>query len=183
MAGRSPCGAAAIREARAAEIYTAILGESAVGDYRARRSRSRGMRNGSRSDSVFTTYFPTRTGFLVDLLRQNDLYPPVEAPEFSQHGGNVASGFELGILEPPARFTIQPTAPTRARCGRVLPHAAAPTPHRFRYPRLGGGQSARFRQWRSVRLDREATFRRRSGGGGQSRRFRIDDNLAGPWKT
>ena len=95
----TPARTAAIWEARATEIYSAIIGESARwGDYR-RRSEpfTRDVEWQQERDRLLTTYFPTRTDFLVDLLKQNDLYPDLDAPVFNEHGGILPTGFELII--------------------------------------------------------------------------------------
>ena len=57
-------------------------------------------------DRLLTDYFPTRTQVLLTQLREDDLYPAVEAPDFSQHGGEVAAGFSLSISNPNANGTI-----------------------------------------------------------------------------
>ena len=90
-------GAAAIWEARANEISLAIIGESARwGDFR-RPSRpyTRDVEWQVERERLLTTYFPTRTEFLVELLRRNGLYPEVDAPIFSTRGPVVEPGFEL----------------------------------------------------------------------------------------
>ena len=86
-------------ETRANEIYSAIIGESARwGDYR--RSNLPFTRDAEWQDErnrLLTTYFPTRSDFVVDLLRNNDLYPSADAPVFSQHGGEIPAGFLLSM--------------------------------------------------------------------------------------
>jgi hypothetical protein len=46
---------------------------------------------------LFTQVFPTRTEVFVQQCRANGLYPAVEAPVFTQHGGNVNNGFALRL--------------------------------------------------------------------------------------
>ena len=48
-------------------------------------------------DRLIDTYFPARTEVLLAQLRADDLYPAIGAPEFSQHGGEVAAGFPLAM--------------------------------------------------------------------------------------
>ena len=86
----TPARAAAIWEARAEEIYTAIIGESARwGDYRrASRPFTRDVEWQRERNRLLTTYFPTRTAFLVDLLRQNGLYPKYRRSHFQRTRGH-----------------------------------------------------------------------------------------------
>ena len=95
----TPDRVAEIWETRAHEIYTAIIGESARwGDFRrANLPFTRDAEWQDERNRLLTTYFPTRNEFVVDLLRQNDLYPSVDAPVFSQHGGAVPSDFNLAM--------------------------------------------------------------------------------------
>lgn len=46
---------------------------------------------------LLTTYFPTRTDFLVNLLRQYDLFPGIDAPVYSTHGGILPSDPQVSI--------------------------------------------------------------------------------------
>jgi hypothetical protein len=87
----TPHNSAAIWEVRANEIYTAIIGESARwGDYRrAELPFTRNAEWEQERTRLLTTYFPTRTKFLLNLLRSNDLYPDIDAPEFNQRGGTI----------------------------------------------------------------------------------------------
>ena len=43
------------------------------------------------------SYLATRNDFMIERFRAIDLYPPIDAPIFSQHGGAVAAGFNLAI--------------------------------------------------------------------------------------
>lgn len=43
------------------------------------------------------TYLTTRNDFMIERFRAINLYPSIDAPLFSQHGGPVASGFNLSI--------------------------------------------------------------------------------------
>ena len=113
-------------EVRADEIYSAIIGESARwGDFR--RSNQPFTRDNEWQDErnrLLTTYFPTRSDFLVDLLRNNDLYPDTDAPIFNQHGGSVPVAFNLGITttEGDIHFTTDGSDP-RMVGGNVNPNA------------------------------------------------------------
>jgi hypothetical protein len=46
-------------------------------------------------DREMTIWFPQRSDILVNQLRSNSLYPDLEAPIFSQHGGNIPGEFHL----------------------------------------------------------------------------------------
>ncbi|MEE2807883.1 MAG: lamin tail domain-containing protein [Verrucomicrobiota bacterium] len=51
-------------------------------------------------DRLLTDFFPERTRVLLSQLKIQSLYPSVEAPIFSQYGGNVESNFILKFGEP-----------------------------------------------------------------------------------
>ncbi len=46
------------------------------------------------------TYFPARTNIVFNQLKSQDLYPDTAAPGYNQHGGQVASGFNLSMSAP-----------------------------------------------------------------------------------
>ena len=46
---------------------------------------------------LITSYFPQRTASFLAQLRTAGLYPNINAPAFTQHGGRVPSGYSLGI--------------------------------------------------------------------------------------
>ncbi len=98
----TPQAAAARWQARADEIYTAIVAESARwGDFR--RPDDPYTRDGQwqmELDRLTTTYFPQRTDILLEDLRAAELYPLLEAPAFNQHGGVIANGFVLEMTAP-----------------------------------------------------------------------------------
>lgn len=52
------------------------------------------------------TYMPARHDTVIAQLRNRNLYPATDAPDFSQHGGLVASGYNLTISNPNAGGTI-----------------------------------------------------------------------------
>ena len=91
--------------ARAAEIELAIIAESARwGD--AKRSTPLTKTNWENVvNATVANYFPQRTAIVLEQFRNTvlrdstpaPLYPAVEAPTFSQHGGQVAQGFPLFI--------------------------------------------------------------------------------------
>lgn len=59
------------------------------------------------------TYIPGRTATVLGQLQSQNLYPSVEAPGFNQHGGNVASGFQLTMSAPAGTiyYTLDGTDP------------------------------------------------------------------------
>lgn len=122
----TPERAEAIWEVRANEIYSAIIGESARwGDYRrASRPFTRDAEWQDERNRLLTTYFPTRTDFVVNLLRNNDLYPSTDAPVFSQHGGAVPAGFLLSMTatEGDIHYTTDGSDP-RLTGGAINPSA------------------------------------------------------------
>jgi hypothetical protein len=92
---------------RANEIADAVIAESARwGDYR--RDIHQWM-NGpynlynledywlTEQDRLINEYFPYRTEIVLDQFMNKGLYPTVDSPEFSQHGGPIEEGFELEI--------------------------------------------------------------------------------------
>ncbi|MGI9457605.1 MAG: CotH kinase family protein, partial [Aeoliella sp.] len=51
-------------------------------------------------DEKLNNYFPVRTGIVLGQLVSAGLFPGTEAPAFNQHGGQVASGFDLTMSAP-----------------------------------------------------------------------------------
>jgi hypothetical protein len=82
---------------RTNEIYSAVVAESA------RWGDSTGTlytRDDDWLDTVdwlMDSYMPYRTANVLAQLKTKGLYPSVDAPEFNQHGGSIASGFSLSI--------------------------------------------------------------------------------------
>jgi hypothetical protein len=85
---------------RAAEIETAVFAESARwgGVSPGQWKRFTGLAQ--------QQYFPVQTRLIMDMLRNTEFYPSIEAPAFNQHGGSVAMGFELSIQNPSGLGTI-----------------------------------------------------------------------------
>jgi len=96
----TPARAAAIWEIRANEIFTAIIGESARwGDFRrATLPFTRDDEWQQEHNRLLNSYFPTRTDFVVNLLRTNDLYPDTDAPDYSQAGSQVTITAPAGTI-------------------------------------------------------------------------------------
>ena len=98
----TPGMASSIYELRYTEIDRAIVGESARwGDNRnPDKIPYTRLTWIMERDRLLTDFFPRRTEVLLSQLKRESLYPTVEAPVFSQYGGNVESGFFLIFSEP-----------------------------------------------------------------------------------
>ncbi len=119
---------------RANEIDRAIVGESARwGDYRTEVSDPRNSpavlytREGHwlvEQEKVMNTYLPQSRTLLIQRLKRDNLLPDVEAPAFNQHGGRIASGFELELTAPEGEiyYTFDGEDP-RLEGGEVSPNA------------------------------------------------------------
>ncbi len=93
--------ARALYRARADEIDRAIVGESARwGDNRRSTPYTRDVEWIAERDRLLGPYMEVRTGTVLGQLRNRNLYPSVEPPTFSQHGGQVAPGFTFTISAP-----------------------------------------------------------------------------------
>lgn len=75
---------------------------------------------------MLNSYFPQRSGIVLNQLRAKNLYPNVTAPVFNQHGGNVTNGFPLSMTAPAGTvyFTRDGSDP-RLPGGGVAPAAQA----------------------------------------------------------
>jgi hypothetical protein len=97
----TPAVAQAVYEARTNEIDRAIVAESARwGDNRddadpLTRADFLSVKNG-----VLSTFFPVRTGLVLGHFDTNGWIPTLDAPLYSQYGGNIASGYSLTISKP-----------------------------------------------------------------------------------
>jgi hypothetical protein len=81
---------------RAADIKEAVSGEDArwgdsSGSLVYPSTWAAGVRN------ITGSYFFFRNDYVIDQFRAKDLYPAIDAPGFSQHGGAITSGFALTI--------------------------------------------------------------------------------------
>jgi hypothetical protein len=122
----TPEAAAARWMARATEIHTAILGESARwGDAIRSTPYTRDREWQTELNRLMTQYFPRRTGIMIEQLRQIGLYPAIDAPTYAQHGGQVPEGYLLEMQAPAGQiyYTLDgsdPRQPTAAGGGGVL---------------------------------------------------------------
>lgn len=71
-------------------------------------------------------YFPTRSSNVLSSFRVAKLYPTVEAPTFSQHGGQVPAGFAVSMSAPAGVivYTTNGADPRVYGAGTVAPSAA-----------------------------------------------------------
>lgn len=118
---------AALYNRRVAEIDTALVAESARWGDNQRPSRpyTRDTEYEETLRWLNETYFPQRSGIVLEQLRSAGLYPNVTAPSFSRHGGVVPAGYQL-ILSSPAGeiwFTTDGTDPRQPGSGAVAPSA------------------------------------------------------------
>lgn len=80
--------------ALASQIDQAVIGES----LRWAQTTSENQANwAAKVNEVRTQFFPARTATVIAQLRQRNLFPAVNAPLFSQRGGQVAAGFSLAL--------------------------------------------------------------------------------------
>ena len=127
----SPQGASALFQARAAEIRSAVVAESARwGAFQASRdhpfTRDRDW-EGAVQATLFS-YLPQRTAVVLTQLRGLGVWPDIPAPVFSQNGGRIPSGFALTLSDPAGNGTLFYTldgSDPRLPGGAVSPGALA----------------------------------------------------------
>ena len=94
----TPTNASARFEARALEIESAVIAESARwGDHRRSVPYTRDGEWTTERNRINTQFFPARPAHVISQLRIHGLYPSIDPPIFSQHGGEVATGYDLGL--------------------------------------------------------------------------------------
>jgi hypothetical protein len=81
------------------------------------------------SNRLVNSYFVNRNNVVLDQLRTAGLFPRVDTPLFSQQGGRVAPGFNLGISAPAGtiHYTTNGVDPRVYGSGAVSPQATAYT--------------------------------------------------------
>jgi hypothetical protein len=88
-------------ERLAASIERGIVGESARwGDTHREPPFTRDVEWTAERDRLLASYCPQRTQVMVSQFRAAGLYPTVDAPRFSRHGGRIEPGFELIATAP-----------------------------------------------------------------------------------
>ena len=94
----TPANASARFEVRAMEIKSAVIGESARwGDHRRSTPYSRDGDWTTERNRINNEFFPARPAHVISRLRIAGLYPDIDPPVLSQHGGEVAAGFDLDL--------------------------------------------------------------------------------------
>ena len=75
-------------------------------------------------DYMLNTYLPQRSDIVMQEMREYGFYPDTDAPVFSQHGGQVESGYDLSITAPTGTiyYTLDGSDP-RLVGGSVSPTA------------------------------------------------------------
>ncbi|MFV2067309.1 MAG: lamin tail domain-containing protein, partial [Pirellulales bacterium] len=103
----TPAKVAELYQQRLDEIDRAVVGESARwGDNRIRSERTReapytrGTEWRAERDRLLGSYFPQRTGIVLEQLQRAGLYPAVDAPQLNQHGGEVSESFGVELTAP-----------------------------------------------------------------------------------
>ncbi len=87
--------------ALAAGISNAIVGETARwGDQMRSSPFTRDEHWTPAVNSLLTSYFPRRSSNVIAQFRRAGLYPSIDAPRFSKHGGLVDPGFQLSMSVP-----------------------------------------------------------------------------------
>ena len=101
--------------ALADQVYDAVVAESARwGDYRRDIHTlgtpvalyERDVHWAAEHDRLLDDYFPGRTDTVLGQYRGRGLYPDLDAPDFSQYGGDMGAGLELAVTNPNASGTI-----------------------------------------------------------------------------
>ena len=115
--------------ARATEIYSAILGESARwGDARRAVPFTRNVEWEAERTRLTGTYFPNRNANMIPHLQAQSLFPTVAAPVLNQHGGSAPLNFAVSMTGPAGatlRYTTDGTDPREAFTGNPLGTAYA----------------------------------------------------------
>jgi hypothetical protein len=78
--------------------------------------------------TLLNDYFPKRTDIVLTQLKAKTWYPPINAPTFNQHGGEVNTGFslEMTVLAGDIYYTLDGTDPR-------LPGGVINTAHATKY--------------------------------------------------
>lgn len=95
----TPQPAMAAYQARLDAVHEALVPESARwGDNRRSSPYQRDVEWVAERDRLMQEYFPQRTDVVIEQLRDRGFFHRFDAPQFSQHGGQVQSGFALELL-------------------------------------------------------------------------------------
>lgn len=119
----TPGNASARFERRAMEIESAVIGESARwGDQRRAAPYTRDGEWTTERTRINDEFFPARPAHVISQLRLQGLYPDIDPPIFSRHGGEVAPGFDLGLSAGGGAiyYTMDGADPREAWTGNTL---------------------------------------------------------------
>ena len=106
----------------ASGLEEAIAGESARwGDQLGSSPYTREGHWRPELESLLSNYFPQRSAIVLAQFRAAGLYPMVDAPVFSRHGGTVPAGFEVVISTTSGEtyFTTDGTDPRNSATARI----------------------------------------------------------------
>jgi hypothetical protein len=108
-------------------IDTVIAAESARwGDFRQERGQTTTIYTPAEhyfpyQQNLLTNFFPGRTAFILNEYQARGLYPPLAAPEFSQHGGGFSNSANISISGPTTiYYTIDGSDPRQPGTGAIL---------------------------------------------------------------
>ena len=92
--------------------------------------RTRDQMLGTAGGGDHGNFFPRRTDIVFNQFRSRNWYPSTDAPDLSQHGGDVPAGFELTIASPDAGtvyYTLDGSDPRNpAQAADVTRHVLIP---------------------------------------------------------
>ncbi|MDB4419175.1 CotH kinase family protein [bacterium] len=117
-------------ETRALEIESSVIGESARwGDQRRAAPYTRDGEWATERNRINNEFFPARPDHVISQLRTHGLYPSIDPPILSQHGGAVATGFSFSMASDSGviYFTTDGSDPREAWTGTAV-GAAYSTP-------------------------------------------------------
>lgn len=110
-------------ESRALEIESAVIGESARwGDQQRAAPYTRDGEWTIERNRITSEFLPARPDHVISRLRIHGLYPGIDPPVFSQHGGAVPAGYSLGLSSASGRiyYTTDGSDPREAWTGDPL---------------------------------------------------------------
>jgi hypothetical protein len=121
-------GAMALYQRRLDEVDRAVVGESARwGDNRIEQGGVRYTRDEhwvAQRDWLLGTYFPRRTGIVLNQLKSAGLYPDIAPPEFKQRDSQNVTSLTLNIANPNGSgsiyFTTDGTDPRQYLTGNPV---------------------------------------------------------------
>jgi hypothetical protein len=143
------------------EVRPALAAEAARwGDYRRDVDPTTGGRTLYTAETywdpfneyMLDTYFPARSGIVLDQLRAAGLFPSVSAPELSQNGGEVAPGYALGITAAAGTvyYTTDGSDPRAPASGEIVSSTlvAESAPKRALVPSIANSGNTLGGSWR-----------------------------------